>query len=196
MRSQQEEHSPFTYLLSLEETLRRSAKGLAYHELKSSDWVGVVFLSGNYVLVVPLEEVSEIVQVQVLAPIPGVKLWLRGMTTTHGELFPVTDLAGFLSQKVSLITNHSRVLVISYQEEYSGLLVDRVLGLHKIPPENRGTKPSIVIPEYEQFIIGSYISDNLELPIISCKAILQYPPFRDVALRGDEMSEVGGSHGF
>lgn len=189
MQSQQPD-TPFDTLRAQEQAILSHAKGLPYHETSVHHWAGVSFLTGQQVLLAQLEEVVEIMRVPQLAPIPSVKSWLLGMTTCRGELFPVTDLSGFLTGKVSLPTQHSRILVVSYHEEYAGLLVDRVLGLQRIANENRKKECKPTMNELSPFIVGSFVNEHVELPIISCRAIMQHPHFRDVALREDETLEV------
>lgn len=191
-REQQLVSSPFVYLKTLEKALLLSAKGLPFYQISTDNWVGVSFLTGQQVLLISLEEVVEILRVPHLAPIPGVKSWIRGMTTSQGELFPISDFNGFLTQKVSALTQHSRVLVISYQDEYAGILVDRVLGLQRIANQNKQKITKEVIPTLAPFIIGSFVNEYLDLPIISSKLLMGHPRFRDVALKEDEFSEFEG----
>ncbi|MBS0287230.1 MAG: chemotaxis protein CheW [Proteobacteria bacterium] len=181
--------TPFAVLAALEQTVLRCAKDLPYHETNVENWVGVSFLSGQHVLLTPLEEVVEIMRVPLLAEVPGVKPWLRGMVTSHGELFPVTDLNGFLCGKISLISHLSRILVIQTEKDTSGILVDRVLGLQRIQDKEKFKKTSHPIPELAPFMMGAFRNAYMELPVISCKAIMQNPKFRDVALRGNEIIE-------
>jgi hypothetical protein len=64
------------------------------------------------------------------------------------------------------------------------------LGLQRIASENRKMEWSASISELSPFISGAFVNEHVELPIISCKAIMQHPQFRDVALREDEISEL------
>ncbi|MGD9592301.1 MAG: chemotaxis protein CheW, partial [Candidatus Berkiella sp.] len=166
------------------------AKGLPLHEASAKSWVGVSFLTGHQVLLTPLDEVLEIMRVPQLAPIPGVKSWLRGMVTSHGELFPVTDLNGFLTGKVSALTSYSRILVIKSNEGTSGILVDRVLGLQRIDYKEMTKEVANPPSEIASFITGAIMNEHLSLPIISCIAIMKDPKFRDVAQREIELSQV------
>ncbi|MBI2791485.1 MAG: chemotaxis protein CheW [Gammaproteobacteria bacterium] len=186
----QQPDTPFEVLLAAKRAILSHAKSLPYHDTSVDNWVGVSFLTGQQVLLAQLEEVIEIMRVPDLAPVPGVKPWLLGMATCRGELFPVTDLSGFLTGKLSVLTLHSRILVIRYHEDYAGILVDRVLGLQRIASENQTKEWSSTLNELSPFIAGAFVNDHLELPIISCKAIMEHPQFRDVALREDEIPEV------
>lgn len=198
MQSEQPDNSPFGFLHAQQADGLENRPKLPYHEMKGADWVGVVFLLADHVLLTPLVEITEILPVGALTPVPGVKPWLRGVTISRGELFAVTDLSGFLTQKIATITTYSRILVVSYLEEYSGLMVDRVLGLQHIPEENRKASLSKTMAnkKYEPYIIGAYFNEKMELPIMSCKTIVQNPRFRDVVLKDDEIPELEKNNGF
>jgi twitching motility protein PilI len=184
--------SAFDYLLSVEKQFAQSMSQLPQqHPIPQNlDWVGVIFLSGDHVLLTPLGEVVGILPVSFLASVPGVKPWLRGMGTYRNLLFPVTDLGGFLNQSLTNITKDARILLTQYKEEYFGLLVDRVLGLQRIAkPEIEKIKEHNLPAEYEPFIAGAYSTVQLQLPIISCQAIIQHPRFKDVIVKEEEALE-------
>lgn len=183
--------TPYDFLLTIEQEIHIGTRTLPYDAIKKDDWIGVSFISGDLALLTAINEIVEILPVSQLALVPGVKFWLRGMATCRGELFPVTDLSGFLTRKNSVITKDSRILLMKFQGELSGLLVDKVLGLQRIGKENRKKDKMVEInEEYAPFIVGTCIIARVEVPIISCQEIVHHPLFRDVALREDEMSEI------
>lgn len=182
---------PFDYLLSLEQRILENAPRRAYQSVSKNQWMALSFLSGLNVLLTPLEEVSRILPVTSLTRVPGVKSWLRGLATYRGEAFPVTDLAGLSTKKLSIITKNTRIFMIQSHEGYCGLLIDRVLGLQHISKENKSKhNTSVLSPEYIPYMIGSIVISSSQLPIISCKAIVQHPRFRDCVLNEDDLAEV------
>lgn len=143
-----------------------------------------MFQSGHSVLMTPLEEVVGIVPVYGFASIPGVKPWVLGMSSYRGEIFPVTDLNGMLTDTLSSITKDARILIVSLQDEYSGLMVSRILGLQRITQQHSVEKlPKGLVEEYYPFVTGSIINERFQLPIISCQAIVRHPRFKDVTIR-------------
>lgn len=183
--------SPFQYLLALQAAVRMNRQTAPAPAAPTGEWAGVMFRSGDQVLLTPLTEVNEILRVDLLAPVPGVKTWVRGMTTNRGELFPVTDLQGFLNKKLSVLTSRSRILMTNFQEGFAGILVDRVLGLQYIPLASWNDKILSEYPALAPFMIGSFTNENFTIPIISHYAMIQHPRFRDVALREEEIGGVG-----
>lgn len=191
-REQQAEQTPYTYLKDLEKAILSSGTGLPVHQTSIDNWVGVSFLTGDHTLLISLNEVVEIMRIPLLAPVPGVKPWLRGMATCRGELFPVTDFNGFLTQKISALTQHSRIIVIHDAEEYAGILVDRVLGLQRIATKNIKLTTTKTIPLLAPFISGAIVNEQGEFPIIASAPLIHHPRFREVSLREDEFSEFEG----
>lgn len=148
---------------------------------RASDWVGLSLISGDTFLLTPLDEIQYIFPVTPLAPISGVKPWIRGMLTTRTEIFPVTDLSGFITHTMTNITKDSRVLMIPTNEGYCGILIDAVINLHRIQKEHKiSDKVPEIRKEYEPFIMGSIVLSRAELPIISFQTLVQDPLFKNI----------------
>lgn len=183
--------TPFALLLNTEKAIRALFQKTPTQMTVKSDWLGLAFLSGEQLLLTPLEEVLGILPVDTFAYIPGVKSWLLGMATYRDDIFPVTDLAGFVGQKTSIFTKHTRLLVVASQGEKAGLLVSRVMGLQRVTQEQ--TKSKSLLPEdslYEPFMMGSWVNANMALPIISCQSIVKHPKFRDVLAKAEVMNDL------
>jgi twitching motility protein PilI len=99
---------------------------------KDYDWRGVVFESSGQRLVAPLGEVAEILTMPEYTSMPLVQPWLLGIANVRGRLLPLTDLAKFLQTPSSSAQDSSRkVLVIDHHTVFSGLIVDKVLGIEQ-----------------------------------------------------------------
>lgn len=183
--------SPYQLLADIERVVRAQLRTSLPQAPIQNDWLGLAFLSGDQVLLTPLDEVLIILPVTTFAYIPGVKNWLLGLATYRDNIFPVTDLAGFLGQKMSPFTKHTRLLVIDSQGEKAGLLVTRVMGLQRLSTEQRQNKHQISLDTvYEPFLIGCWEDINMALPIISCQAIVSHPKFRDVLAKTEVMNDL------
>lgn len=176
--------SAFGYLCLTQQAVKLRLNKASPPVSDNKGWLGLMFLSGHSVLMTPLEEVAGIVPVYGFASIPGVKPWVLGMSSYRGEIFPVTDLNGMLTNTLSPITKDSRILIVSMQDEYSGLMVSRVLGLQRITQQHSVEKlPKGLVEEYFPFVTGSIINERFQLPIISCQSIVRHPWFKDVTIR-------------
>lgn len=185
MSQQRSADTPFALLLETEKAIRALFKKTPAQIPIQNHWLGLSFLSGDHILLTPLDEVVGILPVTTFAYIAGVKPWLLGVATYRDDIFPVTDLAGFIGQKMSPITKQSRVLVIGSQGEKAGLLVSRIMGLQRLSQAHTKSKGMMQDPLYGPFLMGSWSDANVEFPIISCKAIIKHPKFRDVLAKAE-----------
>ena len=120
---------PVAILRDIEESCRDCAVGLPRKAEVSNEWSGIAFrLDGNSLLV-PMDQVVEILDFPVLSSVPLTQPWVRGMANIRGKLLPVIDLNGYLGNELVHVTDKTRVLVIDYEGLYSGLVVDEVMGL-------------------------------------------------------------------
>lgn len=108
---------------------KRGHKNDADGEKAVNRWSGIAFeMMGEY-FVAPLGEVSEVIYPPVYTPVPNVQSWLRGLANIRGRLLTVSDLAHFITGQRTQQLPSQKVLCISHQDHYVGLIVDQVLGI-------------------------------------------------------------------
>lgn len=108
---------------------KRGNKNYADNESEVSRWSGIAFeMMGQY-FVAPLGEVSEVIYPPKYTPVPNVQGWVKGLANIRGRLLSVSDLAFYLSGQRSQFLPTQKVLCISHNDHYVGLIVDQVLGI-------------------------------------------------------------------
>lgn len=122
-------NDPLAVLRHIEDACRTCAAGLPHKVETAREWSGIAFRIGSRELVASLGEVVEILEYPQLSFIPGTCSWVRGMANIRGNLMPVIDLAGYLHGALAPLTERTRVLAIEYNDVYTGLVVDEVLGM-------------------------------------------------------------------
>jgi twitching motility protein PilI len=79
-----------------------------------------------------LADTAEVIPAPMPAPVPLTRDWFLGVTSVRGNLYGVVDFRGFTEGMSAKPTEHSRLLLLADKYRiYSGLLVDRVLGLYR-----------------------------------------------------------------
>lgn len=165
----------------MEEMIARCSRKVDVPMSKKEGALGLIFSSGSAVLMCPLSEITAIIPIPTFVRIPKVKPWMIGISNYRGEVLSITDLAGMLTSQLSTITKDSRIFVIANQDEYSGLLVNRVLGLqHMTQTHNIDALPAGLMVEYFPFVTGGIVTERFQLPIVSCYAIIRHPLFKNV----------------
>jgi len=138
------ELNPVALLKGIEDACRVCAVGLPHKGEISNEWSGIAFRLGRDSLLVPMEQIVEILDFPVSSSVPLTQPWVRGIANVRGNLLPLIDLNGYLGNEMSRITNRTRVLVIDYEGLYSGLVVDEVMGLkHFLEEEYTEDKASV-----------------------------------------------------
>lgn len=80
-------------------------------------------------------DVIETLPMPQLSTVPNTADWVHGIANVRGRLLPVIDLYGLLHGNVAQPGTRSRVLVIDFEDIYSGLVVDEVYGQRHYPVE-------------------------------------------------------------
>lgn len=97
----------------------------------SSSKLGV--RSGASDWLVTLGEISEVLPVPDVMPVPLTQAWFMGMANVRGNLFALTDLAAFAGYAPTTVTSESRILLVHNRFGINaGLLVDRLIGLRNL----------------------------------------------------------------
>lgn len=100
----------FIELLRLADLAKSRATGR--HDADYTQWIGIAFEVGGQEFVAPMGEVSEILALPELTPIPRTKPWLLGVANVRGRLLPLADLAKFLNIDSRERLKDKKVMVI------------------------------------------------------------------------------------
>ena len=93
--------------------------------------LGVSIAGRNYLI--SLTDISEVVPVPEVTPIPLTQPWFLGVANVRGNLSAITDLAAFLGDVPTQISSESRILLAHTRFDINaGLLVDRLIGLRDV----------------------------------------------------------------
>ena len=119
----------FAYLVELDKRARDKASPLPRQEELKDAWTGMGFRLDRSDMVVPLDQIHEVLTIPTLTAIPGAKKWVRGIANVRGSLLPILDLRGFLGLAEIPESPLTRILVVNHQGIFAGLIVDQIWGL-------------------------------------------------------------------
>ena len=81
---------------------------------------------------VDLADTAEVIPAPALAKVPLTRNWFLGVTSVRGNLYSVVDFRRFTDGAPTVPGEHSRLLLLADKYRiFSGLLVDRILGLYR-----------------------------------------------------------------
>lgn len=87
----------------------------------------VVFSINKQLFALPIEEVIEIIRVQVITEVPGIKGYISGMINLRGKIIPVVHLRKRYNMVAGNFTKKTRIVIIEDNGEDIGLIVDEVV---------------------------------------------------------------------
>ena len=150
---------------------------------KEFDWQGVVFEIGGQRLVAPMGQVSEILTMPEYTSLPLVKPWMLGIANIRGRLLPLTDLSRFLQVPSQLSQMAQRkVIVIDHDNMFSGLLVDKVLGIEQFTQDQyrpEAFEPSSPFAPYNH---GKFFKDEQDWYVFMPSLLAQDLKYTDAAI--------------
>ncbi|MBU3903880.1 MAG: chemotaxis protein CheW [Pseudomonadota bacterium] len=79
---------------------------------------------------VDMTDISEVMPLPALTPVPLTKSWYCGVANVRGNLYSIIDLNTYNHQEATARDAHNRVMLLGHRYAFNaGLLVSRVLGL-------------------------------------------------------------------
>jgi twitching motility protein PilI len=144
-------------------------------------WQGLGFLVGGVRLVSALGEVSEILTVPRVTPLPRVKDWILGIANVRGRLVPIVDLHRYLGVPTTTPRLQWRVLVVDSPEVRVGLIVEQSLGLQHFVAEGFEEGRPDDIPTLEPYVAGAYRHGGRMFYLVRLSALVQDERFTQVA---------------
>jgi twitching motility protein PilI len=128
-----------------------------------------------------LKEVSEIVSVGAITPVPLTQDWYLGLSNLRGSLISVVDFARFQGHPPAHVEQDSRIVAFAPALSFNcGLLVSRVMGLRNVA--DMELQPDLV-PGDAPWATCSYRDRDSQVWLqLSLSLIVQDPRFLQVGL--------------
>ena len=87
-------------------------------------------LIGRENWLVDMSDISEVLALPDLTPVPLTKNWYSGVANVRGNIYSITDLSAYMNHGATIHDAQSRILLIGQKYNFNtGLLVAKVLGL-------------------------------------------------------------------
>jgi chemotaxis signal transduction protein len=120
----------FNLLLSLEEAVLLNGGAVPKNAEAREQWSGVKCLVAGRNVIVPLQQVTEILEARSLTAIPGCATWVKGLMNVRGRLLPVFGVSEFFNGGRGR-NGTVQVIVVEQGAIFCGIAVDKVFGIQK-----------------------------------------------------------------
>ena len=176
---------PFEYLETMAQYVTRYCAEIPDKDAGDTQWDGMGFVLSGYPFVVALSDISKVLPVPLVTPLPGVKPWAKGIANVQGRLIPVVNLAEFLNSDnddYQPVPKNQRIITIERREISVALIVDEVQGVMHFSgdcyqKELPGTLPQQLRP----FARGTFLQ-NKEYAVFGVEHLINNKQFLTATL--------------
>ncbi|EDM78299.1 purine-binding chemotaxis protein (cheW) [Plesiocystis pacifica SIR-1] len=123
-------------------------------EMRSDLLRYVTFMISGEIYGLPIEQIVEISTVFPTTPVPRTSEFVIGIGNMRGSVMPVIDLGVRLNLGAVERKRETRVLIVRHQDEPHGIVVERVLEVISLPPEDMESTPGGIGSTRADFILG------------------------------------------
>jgi len=115
----------------------------------------VVFKIGKEEFGVPISEVREIVRLIPITYVPRAPDFVEGVVNLRGQILAIIDLAKRLKLTSAPRSDKSRIIVVEFEGNVIGMIVDEVMEVLRISSENIDNAPELITTEvHEEYFKG------------------------------------------
>lgn len=125
----------------------------------------VTFILADEVYGVDVMQVKEVLRVIEIAPVPGAPAHVVGIINLRGNVVTIIDTRARLGLPPRAPDHHSRIIVVEWDDQIVGFLVDGISEVHTIPLSAIESAPNIGNDETSRYVEGVF-SRNDELIIL------------------------------
>ncbi len=130
----------------------------------------LTFRMGLQHYAVPIETVVRVIDMVTISPLPQTEPSLMGVINVSGAFVPVVDLRRHLHLTESLWSLHTPIILIHFDPQMIGLIVDEVLDILTLSVERWGALAEIFPTVLGQIPIleGLIYHDGITLLVLDC----------------------------
>jgi len=116
--------------------------------------------------------VQEAIKIPDITMVPRAQKSILGVINLRGRIVTIIDLNSKLGLELSLLTADSRLIIVSWEDEQIGFLVDRIDDVIPIERRDISPPPSNVKGMQGQFFEGVHRSEKGLLVVLNIDAVL------------------------
>lgn len=161
---------------------KRGNKNYVVNENEVNRWSGIAFeMMGQY-FVAPLGEVAEVIYPPKYTFVPNTQPWVLGLANIRGRLLSVANLAHYISGKKTPTTRTEKVICISHDDHYVGLIVDRVLGIQHFNKKSFFSENNEINSSVKEYCQGYFHQHEQKWNIFLFSRLLKNPKYLNAAI--------------
>ncbi len=148
---------------------KRGNKNYVSNENEVNRWSGI--------------EVAEVIYPPKYTLVPNTQPWVVGLANIRGRLLSVADLAHYVSGHRSAYSPTQKVLCISHNDHYVGLVVDQVLGIQHFNKKSFFSKHEDLDRNLKEYCQGYFHQHNQQWHVFLFSRLLDNPKYMNASIK-------------
>jgi purine-binding chemotaxis protein CheW len=132
----------------------------------------VTFRLGADLFAADIRSVERVLRYEAPRLLPGLPDWIEGVVEYAGRVVPVLDLRRRFGLAASPLTSQTRVLVFTSAEEWVGAIVDAVLDVRALDPDDLAPPPAFFRGLAGEYLVGLARRDQGLVVVIDVNRLL------------------------
>lgn len=143
-------------------------------EFTTSSLLITRFLLGQATFGVDAKLVQEVVKMNEITPVHGAPSGVIGIRNLRGRIVTVVDLAAHLNLGTVAGSNEARMLIVDYEGESYGFLVDAVTDAVVVDEQDIYPPPANLKPALTRCLWGIWREDNCLVAILNLNSMYEW----------------------
>ena len=132
----------------------------------------VVFSIAEQVYALHIDQVIEIIRMQTITEVPGISSHIEGVINLRGKILPVVHLRKRFAMPKASFTKKTRIIIVHFEGEQIGLIVDEVRMVTLVRDENIDPAPDMFNYVEQECFEGFASTENGMVGILYLNKIL------------------------
>ncbi len=141
----------------------------------------VVFRLANEYYGIDISKVNEIIRTQEITPVPRTQKYVQGIINLRGTVIPVVDLRRVFFLPKGGQSEENRIVVVDINDSLTGMLVDSVTEVLRIPADSVEPPSSVVSSDNSKYITGIAKLDDRLIILIDLESVFTRKQSEEIA---------------
>ena len=118
-------------------------------------------------------DAQEVIRVIEITKVHNAENYIIGIINLRGKIVTVIDLSDKLGLGVSVIGKASRIVIVEWNDEYIGLLIDSISDVLDLDKKNLTSAPAAMHGTRGGYIDSVYQSEQKLIAILNIRSVLE-----------------------
>ena len=133
----------------------------------------VTFFIGDAIYGMDILKVQEINKLMEITFIPQAPEYVKGIVNLRGNIVTIIDLGKKLGLSATKVTDECRNIIINSDNEYVGLLVEKVEDVIRTNVNNIESPPANIVGVHGKFFNGVFKTNNSLIGVLNVEEVLK-----------------------